>query len=311
LEIVRRRSPFCATSRTGILRDEMKTKRTRGSKIAIVGAGKFGSALAEALYTAGFRISEILSRPSPRSRRRAGTLARRVNAKAAVLSSAALDADVVWLCVPDREIAGYALQLARSYAHWKGKIVLHSSGALSGDELKPLRSSGAYAASAHPLMTFVGHGEQVPEDVPFAVEGDRKAVAIAARLIRGIGGRVYPIRKEHKAAYHAWGFFASPLLTSLLTLAEKVASEAGVRKAEARRRMVPIVLQTVKNYARWGGARGFSGPLIRGDFATVEKHLRVLRRVAAASDVYRALARAALKNLPAKHRKELERALRK
>jgi predicted short-subunit dehydrogenase-like oxidoreductase (DUF2520 family) len=72
---------------------------------------------------------------------------------------------------------------------------------------------------------------------------------------------------------------------------------------------VPILEQTLANYARLGAAGAFSGPIARGDIATVEKHLKVLVGVPAAREIYVALAREALADLPAKNRASLEKIL--
>jgi predicted short-subunit dehydrogenase-like oxidoreductase (DUF2520 family) len=72
--------------------------------------------------------------------------------------------------------------------------------------------------------------------------------------------------------------------------------------------MIPILQQTLANYAAFGAADGFSGPIIRGDVDTVKRHLRVLRGTPAA-EVYIALARAALRYLPAKKKSSLKRIL--
>jgi predicted short-subunit dehydrogenase-like oxidoreductase (DUF2520 family) len=172
-----------------------------------------------------------------------------------------------------------------------------------------LRRQGAKVASAHPLMTFVPGVTPSLSGVGFAVEGDAAAVRVVQRIIVAMGGKVFPIRKQDKAMYHAWGTFVSPLLTALLAMSERVAEAAGVDREQARQRMLPIVRQTVENYASRGAARGFSGPIVRGDAATVKQHLKVLRDVPGAGEVYQALARAALRTLPAKNRKQLGRVL--
>ncbi len=210
--------------------------------------------------------------------------------------------------MPDREIAGCARDLA-GHISWQGKVALHSSGALSSEELAMLRRQGAKVASAHPLMTFVPGVTPSLSGVGFAVEGDAAAVRVVQRIIVAMGGKVFPIRKQDKAMYHAWGTFVSPLLTALLAMSERVAEAAGVDREQARQRMLPIVRQTVENYASRGAARGFSGPIVRGDAATVKQHLKVLRDVPGAGEVYQALARAALRTLPAKNRKQLGRVL--
>jgi predicted short-subunit dehydrogenase-like oxidoreductase (DUF2520 family) len=224
--------------------------------------------------------------------------------------------DVIWFCVPDSVIAGAAKSLGGE-VEWKGRVALHSSGALSSDELDSLRRRGAAVASVHPLMTFVRGAVWSGSDsisrsalrgVPFAIEGDARAVRRVRRIVKGLGGHAYTIDKKDKAAYHAWGTFASPLLTALLATTEQVAALAGVKPKAARQRMIPILQQTLANYAAFGAADGFSGPIIRGDVDTVKRHLRVLRGTPAA-EVYIALARAALRYLPAKKKSSLKRIL--
>src|SRR5690242_8091707 len=95
-------------------------------RIAIIGPGRLGSALAQELRRSGYRITEIVSRNSIASRRKARVLAKKVHA-VAVVDNPRLDADLIWFCVPDREIAKAARHMAK-VADWKGKIAFHSSG---------------------------------------------------------------------------------------------------------------------------------------------------------------------------------------
>jgi len=210
--------------------------------------------------------------------------------------------------VPDRDIAAVAGDLS-SRAVWKGRTAFHSSGALASDELNVLRKRGASVASVHPLMTFVRGSVPSLKGVPFAVEGDAAAVRVGRRIVRDLGGEAFSIRKRHKAAYHAWGAFTSPLLVSALVTAERVARAAGLSAAEARKKMLPIVRQTIANYAKLGPAGAFSGPLVRGDAEIVRKHLETLKKIPEAKEVYLALAKSALRYLPVRQRKEVEEAL--
>ena len=73
--------------------------------------------------------------------------------------------------------------------------------------------------------------------------------------------------------------------------------------------MIPILRQTLANYAAFGAAGAFSGPIVRGDVDTVKRHLHVLRGTPAARVVYSELARAALQYLPAKNKSALKRLL--
>jgi predicted short-subunit dehydrogenase-like oxidoreductase (DUF2520 family) len=268
-------------------------------RIAIVGAGNLASALAVALRGAGYGIDRIVAH-GPASLRRARRLAREVGASATAVARAQIRAEVVWFCVPDAAIADTAESLVGA-ADWRGKVALHSSGALASDELAKLRGRGASIASAHPLMTFVRGSRPSLTGVSFAIEGDAKAVRAARAIVLALHGEPFAIRRKDKAAYHAWGMFASPLLTALLAASERVAIAAGVRPSAARQRVLPILQQTLANYGRMGAPESFSGPIARGDVETVKKHLRVLREVPGARDVYLALARAALRDLPAKN----------
>jgi predicted short-subunit dehydrogenase-like oxidoreductase (DUF2520 family) len=286
----------------------------RKPRIAIVGAGNLASALAVSLRAAGYEIEQIITRASARepaaSMQRARRLARAVGASAVSYAQAQIQAEVVWFCVPDVAIA-VAAESLEGAAKWSGKVALHSSGALTSDELVALRRRGAAVASVHPLMTFVRGSRSSLAEVPFALEGDRKALGAARIIVRDLRGQPFTIRKQHKAAYHAWGMFASPLLTALLAAGERVARAAGISRKAARERMLPILRQTLANYARLGAPGAFSGPIARGDLATVEKHLRVLQGVPRAGEIYIALARSALRDLPAKNRAGLEKILKR
>src|ERR1700674_287622 len=281
---------------------------TTKPRIAIVGPGRLGRALTLELKRAGYTIAEIVSRNNAGSRRKARELARKVEARASTGDNARLDADLVWFCVPDREIAAASRQLA-SLTSWRRRTALHSSGALASGELKALRRLGAAVASVHPLMTFVSGSIPSLKGVPFAVEGDAAAVRVARGIVRDLGGEAFTIRNQHKAAYHAWGAFASPLLVAALVTAEQLARAAGLSAVEARKKMLPIVRQTIANYEALGPAGAFSGPIVRGDAETVSKHLQALRKVPEARDVYIALAGAALRYLPVRNRKELKKVL--
>ena len=259
------------------------------------------------LKRVGYRIEAVIARSAGASLKNGQRLAKEIGARALV-NPAALQAHLVWFCVPDGEIARAARALAGKM-EWKGRVALHSSGALTIDELGALRKRGAAVASVHPLMTFVRGSRPPLAGVPFALEGDAAAVRLARRVIADVGGHAYPIRKRAKAGYHAWGTFASPLFTALLATTEQVATLAGVERKIAKRRMIPILLQTLANYAAFDAGDAFSGPIVRGDVDTVKRHLQVLRTMPAAREVYSALARAALQYLPAKNKGELKKVL--
>src|SRR6202521_1047801 len=293
---------------------------TRKPTVAIVGAGSLATFLATALNDAGFTITEIIARDSPRSRSHTRALAAKVGAQTVTAHSAALDATLLWFCVPDREIRRAASALAghlaaRAASHTKNRVpnkvrfAFHSSGALLSRELEPLRKAGIAVASVHPLMTFVAGAHPSLTGVPFAMEGDRAATQVARRIVRKLGGDSFSLPPARKAAYHAWATLTSPLLLAFLVTLEEAAQAAGLARNDARRKSLPIIRQTLTNYSRLGPAKSFSGPLVRGDAQTVAKHLAVLKKHPGLREVYVALARAALRGLPVKNRDGLSRLL--
>jgi predicted short-subunit dehydrogenase-like oxidoreductase (DUF2520 family) len=298
---------------------------TRKPTVAIVGAGSLATFLAVALNDSGFTITEIIARNSPRSRRHARALAARVGAHTVTADSAALDATLLWFCVPDREIRGAASALAgnlaaRAAAYTKNRVpskvpskvrfAFHSSGALLSRELEPLRKAGIAVASVHPLMTFVAGTHPSLTGVPFAMEGDRAATQVARQIVRKLGAESFSLPATRKAAYHAWATLTSPLLLAFMVTLEEAARAAGFTRKDARRKSLPIIRQTLANYSRLGPAPSFSGPLVRGDAETVATHLAVLKKRPGPREVYVALARAALRGLPVKNREGLSRSLR-
>jgi predicted short-subunit dehydrogenase-like oxidoreductase (DUF2520 family) len=268
-------------------------------QITIVGPGRLGTALAFALHDSGYTIAEVAYRPG-RSGRKARAVAKEVGASAV---AKALPADITFFCAGDSQLADAVSGVA--HENWRGKIALHTSGALTSDTLAPLRRSGATVASMHPMMSFVEGAHTPMWGVSFGLEGDAKAVRAARAIVRGLGGHAFLVKKSAKPLYHAFGAFASPLLIATLALGEMVGRRAGLSEREARNAMQPIVEQTLRNYLEGGAAGAFSGPLVRGDVETVGKHLAALRSMPEARAAYIALVRSACRTLPVKNARQI------
>lgn len=208
------------------------------SACAIVGAGRLGSALAHALRAAGMRVEGPLGRGADGA-----------------------GADVVLLCVPDGEIGAAARGIA------PGPLVGHCSGALG---LEALGDREGF--SLHPLMTVTREGADFA-GAGAAVDGtSERAVAIATALAEAVGLRAVRIGPEDRAAYHAAASIASNFLVTLQAAAERLAETAGAD----RELFVPLVRATVENWAALGPRDALTGPVARGDDATVARQREVL-----------------------------------
>jgi predicted short-subunit dehydrogenase-like oxidoreductase (DUF2520 family) len=205
------------------------------STIAIVGRGRMGPALAAALSAAGHPVT------GPHGRGFDGA-----------------DADVVLVCVPDGEIAG----AARAIAPRDGLLVGHCSGATGLAVLAPHEAFGL-----HPLMT-VAHGPASFAGAGAAIGGTtQRAAATARALAERLGMRPFAIADEDRAAYHAAAAIAANFLTTIEGAAERLAATAGVE----REALVPLVRAAVENWAALGARDALTGPIVRGDEATVER----------------------------------------
>ena len=292
------------------------TKKELGPSVVIVGAGSLAHALVLLLPQAGYRIREIVVRHTSERQKEAEKLAATTGAGLATLETAAWSSDIVWIAVNDGAIAS-AAELMASHKEWKGQVVLHSSGVLSSKELRPLKLRGASVASVHPMMTFVPGRIPSVTGVAWTIEGDGRASSVAKRIVRSLKGVPLSIKVENKPLYHAFAAFLSPLLVVHLETAAGLANAAGIPQSELEAVMRPIVEQTLQNYfekksSGAGAGKAFSGPLIRGDFATIENHVRALRKHKEALNLYRSLIAAALdSDLPVKNKSAIGRSIRK
>jgi len=195
------------------------------------------------------------------------------------LTRQVLAADAVLIATPDSAIRDIAARLARMGGEeWRGKVVLHTSGALDHAVLRPLARRGAATGSLHPLQTFSGRTMPRLEGVVFALEGHRRARRVARQIARALGGLTVSVAAASKAAYHAAGAFAAPHLLGIVETATRILMALGFTRRQARRALLPLARQTLDNYERIGARASWTGPVSRGDYATVARHLAALRR---------------------------------
>jgi predicted short-subunit dehydrogenase-like oxidoreductase (DUF2520 family) len=267
--------------------------------IAIVGAGRLGRVLGRSLHRVDWKIAGVVTR-SPSSSRSA---VRSIGAGYALVgvSSRVLQANIILIATPDDAIRRVAAKLARIGGdEWRGKVVLHTSGALDESVLSPLARRGASTGSIHPLQTFSGRSSPPLDGVVFAVHGDQRAERVARRVARAVGGIPVTLRRDVKAIYHAAGTFASPSLLVIIEAAMHLLMDAGFSRRRAKMALLPLVRQTLANFERFGAKDSWTGPVARGDFATVARHAAALSsKPAEIQQAYAALARLSARLLAA------------
>lgn len=281
-------------------------------QIAIVGAGRLGRTLARALRLKGYRIGPVVTR----SKKTAQAAVRFIGAGKALAKPGAelLASDIVIIGTPDDRIVPTTKALAKLEGNWRGKVVLHLSGAVSSEEFVALKKRGAAVGTMHPIYPFPQTLKKFPRRVVFGVEGSAGAVRTATSLVRTVGGVAVKVRAKDKALYHAAAAMVAGHLTTQMDLGVRMMQRAGIARSVARRVLLPLIEQTVKGYAG-RGEKSWVGPLERGDLATVRKHLRSLEKLPPYyRDAYTVLAQAAVtlyRSPGSQSTKALQRLLRK
>lgn len=245
--------------------------------ISIIGAGRVGATLGRRLHQLGWRIGAVVTRSAATSRRAVRAMG--AGQPLAHLSREVLAADVILLATPDAALASVARSLAQlGGPGCRGNIILHTSGALDRSVLSPLARRGAATGSLHPMQTFSGRATPQLKGVIFAVEGDRKARRAAKAIARALGGVPVSIAGSSKPAYHAAGVLVAGHALALVETAVQMLLRIGFSRRRALQTLLPLIRQMLDNFERIGPRASWTGPVARGDDATVARHVRALRR---------------------------------
>jgi predicted short-subunit dehydrogenase-like oxidoreductase (DUF2520 family) len=256
-------------------------------RIGVVGFGRVGSTLAVALARAGHEVVAV-SAVSAQSRSRAERMA--PHAPVRPLDETVRAADFVLLAVPDDVLRPLVAGLADTDTWRAGQLAAHTSGAHGIGVLDPAAARGVAALALHPAMTFTGRPEDLDrlEGVPFGVTALDELRPVAESLVLEMGGEPVWVPDPARPLYHAALTIASNHLVTLVNDAVSVLDGAGV--AEPARLLAPLLSASLDNVLRLGDA-ALTGPVSRGDAATVAAHVRALADTSpAALKAYRAMA---------------------
>src|SRR5712664_233400 len=265
------------------------------NSLSIIGAGRVGRALGRRLRELGWKIGAVITR-SETSARRAVRIIGAGKPHARMTRQIVLSR-VILIAAPDDEIARVARELARIGAEeLRGKVVLHTSGALNARVLDIVKACGAAVGSMHPLQSFSGVAVPLLEGRMFAVEGDSQAVRVARQIARSLGGSPVRIPGGKKVLYHAAATMAASNVLAVEEAASQLLMSVGMKRRQATGALLTLTRQVLENMEQLGPRAAWTGPLARGDFRVVEAHLEALRE----SPAEFALAHEALNRLAAR-----------
>jgi predicted short-subunit dehydrogenase-like oxidoreductase (DUF2520 family) len=270
----------------------------------IIGAGHVGRVLGRLLAASGsFEVQDVLTRSIETATDAVGFIGA---GRALAQMSAMRPADVYMLAVGDDQIAPVCAALAAGRS-LGGALVFHCSGAKSSAELGAAAQGGAVTASLHPVRSFAdpAHVAHNFAGTWCGVEGEARAVERLNAALAAIGAQPVAIDAAAKTVYHAASVFASNYLVTVLDAALRAYQAAGIPEQVARELARPLASETLANVFRLGPEAALSGPIARGDVATVARQqAAVAEWDAATGQLYRALAEATSSLARRKHQSE-------
>ena len=260
--------------------------------VAVIGAGRLGTAAASALGAAGHRVVGVSGRDATAER------AERHLPGVPVVDAAAAAgaAEVVVVSTPDDAIRSTVGALAAASALRPGAWVVHLSGALRLDVLDAALEAGARRLAIHPLQTSPDVGSalrRLPGSAIAVTADDAEGDAMGQQLARDLGGVPFRLPDERRPLYHAAAVFASNHLVTSSAIAKELFAAAGVPDPAAA--VAPLQRASLENVERMGAERALTGPVVRGDAGTLRLNLEALKQEAPELiAAYVAMARVAL-----------------
>ena len=275
------------------------SKNQSNQSVAIVGPGRIGQAMGRLLAESGVPVAFVAGRKPEAVRKALRFIGKGIPT---VLTDPRLQsASVLLITTSDAGVAKVARDLARrgkGSNAWRGKVVLHTCGSLPSTLLDPLKLRGAAVGSLHPYQTVPSPqaGVRNLRRCFWALEGDRRALRVARSWVKLLGGVAFSVRPGKKTLYHLSAFVVCPTVVTLMAQATSLLKEAGVPARISRPMLRQFVAETAKNFADLGARRALTGPAVRGDWATIRRHLAALRKSAPEFEpVYQSLLKAMLR----------------
>jgi predicted short-subunit dehydrogenase-like oxidoreductase (DUF2520 family) len=264
----------------------------RSPNVFVIGAGPVATVLAASLRRGGVPVLGLWARrpDAARAAARAAGVAGFSSAPPDLL----LESDVVILAVRDDAIAETAAMIAGTGLVTRRHVLLHCSGAIAAREaLASVVDKVGAVGTLHPLRAIsdasLATAAAGLRGTMFGIEGDGPALEAARQLIHGMGGVAMALEREQMATYHAAAAMASNYVVTLIDAAAHALSAVGMPLEQAVAALLPLAQGALANVAQHGTQLGLTGPIRRGDEATVKRHLAALAARPGTRDVYRAL----------------------
>jgi predicted short-subunit dehydrogenase-like oxidoreductase (DUF2520 family) len=260
-------------------------------EFCIIGCGRLGIALAVFLSKQGF-IPKAFYSQSINSAKKALEFVGKGQVSDNLVD-AVKTCDLVFITTPDTIIEPVCEKIAKENGFNSDKIVYHLSGALSSSKLVSAKNNGASTGSIHPLQAFAPYEQGRPspfKGINISIEGDEKAVEFGKEIVNALKANSFTIPTQAKTMYHASAVVASNYLVTLEHFALQLLKEANLSEENAYEILEPLIMGTLNNIKARGSVKALTGPVARGDFEIVSRHLSDIdKKMPQFSELYRLL----------------------
>ena len=265
-------------------------------KAGFIGAGKVGFSLGKYLQSGGIALSGYFSKSAKSAREAAAFTGSRYYEN---LADIVEDSDTLFITVPDGAIADIWDDMG--HLPVENKNICHCSGSISSTVFFDAEERMAYRYSVHPLYAVSDKYMSYKElsKACFAIEGSLGHMEEVVSVFRNMGNAVTEINAEKKALYHAAAVVVSNQMAALAEIGAELLTEAGFDRKDAEMALGPLIEGNAAKIAEAGPTAALTGPVERGDAATVEKHLSVL--TGETKEIYTALSRQLVRIAERKH----------
>lgn len=245
--------------------------------VALIGPGKVGSAITSRLYLKGHPITAIVSRSASRARDACQFIGCSADLATTDLNQAC-SAQILLLAVSDDAIAQVSNTLHTSGELSPNQTLVHFSGLLPAHMLAPQKTAEIGCLSLHPLLAFADR-EQATKHLtgcPCALEGNSQGLETGELLAKNLEVHAFILNEKAKPTYHCAASVASNFLVTLMAVAKQLLNHCDIREDNPSALLEPLMRATLDNLFRSGPEQALTGPIVRGDVATVAAHVQAL-----------------------------------
>lgn len=246
-------------------------------KVAIIGLGKVGTTLALDFTRKKIKIVALVDRDL----KSASSLARKIKTRISSnkISDIPIETNLFVITVQDRFISEIDQILSKTFSNFRNKYVFHTSGALTSEELKFLKRKGCNVFSLHPNFSFVWNNASMHKLIDlngcmFTIESkSKKAILFAEKFCKKLGYEFIKINTEQKTLYHILSVMISNYTVTNFYQVEKYFGKNAIKS------YLYLLKSTIRNIEEFGVKNSLTGPIVRGDLITIQKHSEMLSKI--------------------------------